>query len=217
MHFTRAKCGRPTWRSRRERWKGCSRSATRSGAAEKREPLTPQRREELLSALDALASRGARVLGVAFRGLEEMPPRHGEIESGLTIIGMVALADPHGRRSRPRSKSAAHAGIRPIMITGDYPLTSQYVAAEIGLTGPGATTLTGEQLARLSESDLDAAVRDVSVFARVTPENKLAIVDALKRKRSCRGDDGRRRERWTCVDARRYRRRDGTHGHRRGA
>lgn len=145
------------------------------------EPLTPPRREKLLTALDRLASGGARVLGVAFRGLAEITSRHGEIENGLTIIGMVALVDP-ARPEVPRAIEVCRtAGIRPIMITGDYPLTSRYVAAEVGLATSDAKTLTGEQLAHLSESELDTAVRDISVFARVTPENKLAIVDALKR------------------------------------
>jgi Ca2+-transporting ATPase len=67
------------------------------------------------------------------------------------------------------------------MITGDYPLTSQYVASEIGLATAGAKMLTGEQLTRLSDADMNSAVRDISVFARVTPEHKLAIVEALQR------------------------------------
>jgi Ca2+-transporting ATPase len=145
------------------------------------EPLTLDRRKELLTALDRLASGGARVLGIAFRGLDEVPLRHGEVEDRLTIIGMVAMVDPARPEVPPAIEVCRTAGIRPIMVTGDYPLTSRYVAAEIGMAATDAKTLTGEQLGRLSETDLDAAVRDVSVFARVSPENKLAIVEALQR------------------------------------
>lgn len=145
------------------------------------EPLCGQRRDEIFAAFDRLASSGARVLGVAFRGLADPEPRLEEAEAGLTIAGMVALADPARPEVPAAIETCRAAGIRPIMITGDHPLTSRYVAAEIGLAAADTRTLTGVQLAALSPESLDAAVRDVSVFARVTPENKLAIVEALQR------------------------------------
>jgi P-type Ca2+ transporter type 2C len=152
-------------------------SAWREGRAE---PLTQDQRKEILSTLDGLAERGLRVLGIAFRPLHAIDLDSGQVERDLIFIGMVGLTDP----ARPEVPAALEvcrrAGIRPIMITGDYPLTSRYVAEQVGLSRT-ARVLTGEQLVHLAASELDKAVQDASVFARVTPEHKLMIVESLQR------------------------------------
>jgi Ca2+-transporting ATPase len=143
-------------------------------------PLTAHRTGEIRDAMDRLAGGGVRVLGIAVRLLHAIEPDADKIERELIFLGLVGLVDP----ARPEVPGAIEvcraAGIRPIMITGDYPLTSRYVAEQIGMA-VGARVRTGEELARLSEPQLDAAVREGSVFARVTPEHKLLIVEALQR------------------------------------
>ncbi len=126
-----------------------------------------------------MASRGRRVLGVAealFHG-GEFPARPSGFS--FTFLGLIALADPV-RPTVPRAvKECYDAGIRVVMITGDYPGTAQSIADEIGLKSPGGV-LTGAQLERLSAAQLRTRAAEVSIFARVVPEQKLALVNALK-------------------------------------
>ncbi len=126
-----------------------------------------------------IAARGRRVLGVAearFRG-GEFPDRPTAFE--FRFLGLIALADPV-RKSVPQAvKECYEAGLRVVMITGDYPGTAQSIANDIGLKSPGGV-LTGEQLENLSSADLRRRVGEVSIFARVIPEQKLALVEALK-------------------------------------
>jgi Ca2+-transporting ATPase len=127
----------------------------------------------------AIAARGRRVLGVAraeFHG-SDFPDR----PDGFTFsfLGLIALADPV-RPTVPQALQECYAaGIRVVMITGDYPGTAQAIAAEIGLRSPGGVS-TGEELQRLDDAQLRARVATVSVFARMLPEQKLALVEALK-------------------------------------
>jgi Ca2+-transporting ATPase len=126
-----------------------------------------------------IAARGRRVLGVAearFRG-GEFPAR--PTEFSFTFLGLIALADPV-RKTVPQAVKECHdAGLRVVMITGDYPGTAQSIARDIGLKSPGGV-LTGEQLENLSGAALRKRVAEVSIFARVIPEQKLALVNALK-------------------------------------
>ena len=126
-----------------------------------------------------IASRGRRVLGVAearFQGGEFPADPTG---FSFRFLGLIALADPV-RATVPQAVGECYdAGIRVVMITGDYPGTAQSIADEIGLKSAGGV-LTGEQLERMSAEQLRARVADVSIFARVVPEQKLALVNALK-------------------------------------
>jgi len=101
------------------------------------------------------------------------------LESDLIFLGLVGMIDP----PRPEVKTAVHtaqtAGIRPIMITGDHPLTARFIAYDLGISGNGRVK-TGENLNQMSPTELAEAVANVSVFARVTPEHKLRIVEALQ-------------------------------------
>ncbi|MBI3158331.1 MAG: cation-translocating P-type ATPase [Chloroflexi bacterium] len=147
------------------------------------QPLDSEWRARIERANNAMAQDGLRVLGVACRRLEALPaqPDEDSIERDLTFIGLVGMIDP----PRPEVKAAVEtcktAGIRPLMITGDHPLTAQRIAEDLGIAGRGQA-LTGRDLSQMSDADLEAALDEVSVFARVSPEHKLRIVEALQRK-----------------------------------
>lgn len=151
------------------------------------EPLNEHWHQKILTDNDQLARNGMRVLGIAFRLLDAgVVDADGKAldsktwEQNLIFIGMVGLIDP----IRPEVKDAVlmcqEAGIRPVMITGDHPLTAQSIARALGIV-PNDRILTGQALAQLSSADLQNQVEDVSVYARVSPQNKLEIVQALQR------------------------------------
>jgi Ca2+-transporting ATPase len=145
------------------------------------EPLTDDWRRRILVANDQLAQSGMRVLGVGFRPMESHSVNgDGDTpERGLIFVGLVGMIDP----PRPEVKEAVltckTAGIRPVMITGDHPLTARHIARELGIAADGHI-LTGRDLARLSVAELEGVVEEVSVYARVSPEHKLKIVQALQ-------------------------------------
>ncbi len=130
---------------------------------------------------DDLAGKGLRVLGVAFRILDEQPSvdQLHAVEESLTFIGMIGLMDP----PRPEAVSAValckRAGIRPVMITGDHPLTAKSISDELGITDGGGI-LTGPELDSISGADLGRVVQTTAVYARVSPGHKLRIVEGLQ-------------------------------------
>ncbi len=148
-----------------------------------REPLNDAWRDHLSAGNDKLAANGMRVLGVAFRCLGPAHPKAEatELERQLTFVGMIGMIDP----PRPEAASAVatckRAGIRPMMITGDHPLTARYIAAQLGISDNG-TVVTGPQLERTSPGELEQLTESVSVYARVSPEHKLRIVEGLHRR-----------------------------------
>ena len=137
-------------------------------------------RSRILRAHDRLAGDGMRVLGVAFRVLGPAPAVE-SVEHELVYVGMLGLIDPPRVEVRDSIAACAAAGIRPVMITGDHPLTARYVASRLGLD-VGGRVVTGAELADTSADDLDAIVATASVFARVSPRHKLQIVEALQRR-----------------------------------
>jgi Ca2+-transporting ATPase len=147
------------------------------------EPLTHVWRKRISDANDELAQSGMRVLGVAFRPLDTVGSNRdlALTERDLIFVGMVGLIDP----ARPEVKDAIvtckAAGVRPVMITGDHPLTARFVARELGIAGVDRI-LTGPDLAEMSVDQLEEQVEDVSVFARVSPEHKLKIVQGLQKR-----------------------------------
>ncbi len=146
-----------------------------------REPLNDAWRDRLTEENDKLAANGMRVLGVAFRCLGPTPPEADELERQLTFVGIIGMIDP----PRPEAASAVatckRAGIRPMMITGDHPLTARYIAAQLGISDNG-TVVTGQQIERISPGELEQLAESVSVYARVSPEHKLRIVEGLHRR-----------------------------------
>jgi Ca2+-transporting ATPase len=155
-------------------------------AGEDRRPLTPERRAEILHTNDALADRALRTLGVAGRwltseGLAEHTPHPDErLEHGLVFLGLIGIIDPPRPEAKEAVARAKRAGIRPLMITGDHPRTASVIAQELGIT-ENDRVLTGEELEKLAPEDGTRRVAEVSVYARVNPEHKLRIIDALRR------------------------------------
>jgi Ca2+-transporting ATPase len=145
------------------------------------EPLSNAWRERIQAANEDLARNGMRVLGVAFRHLDWDPGAAGaEIqEADLTFVGMAGMIDPPRAEVGQAVATCKTAGIRPVMITGDHPLTALAIAKDLQIAS-GDRVLTGAELNRTSEQELEALVQDVSVFARVSPEDKLKIVGALQ-------------------------------------
>lgn len=141
--------------------------------------LDENRLQDLEKANQTLASEGRRVLGFALRTLSELPDSHTEIEEHLGIIGLMAMMDPPRPEAQEAIKICQSAGIRPIMITGDHPLTALKIAQELGIT-KNNLVLTGLEMQHLNQEQLQEKLRDISVFARVSPEHKLLIVTALQ-------------------------------------
>ncbi|MBM3774391.1 MAG: cation-translocating P-type ATPase [Acidobacteria bacterium] len=143
------------------------------------EELTPEWRERVIEEHDRMAADGMRILGAAARWAGSAEP--GGLERGLVFLGAFALMDPPRPEAREAVGRCKEAGIRPVMITGDHPLTARFIARSLGI--PEGRTLTGAELALLSSRDRAQAAREVSLYARVAPEDKLAIVEALQRER----------------------------------
>jgi Ca2+-transporting ATPase len=137
---------------------------------------------EVLAQAQAMAADGLRVIAVASRSAEAWPADcpDAEIESDLALLGLVGLADP------PRSEAAAAvaeclaAGITPVMITGDHPVTAQAIATRIGILQAGEAVMDGAHLSRLEPAQLRESAASVAVYARVSPEQKIRIVEALQ-------------------------------------
>lgn len=148
---------------------------------DKTEPLTQQWEEQIRDRNDRLAGSGTRVLGVAFRPIETIPQpgKEAQVEQDLIFAGLVGMLDP----ARPEAKAAVQtcnqAGIRTVMITGDHPLMARHIAEELEISKNGHY-LTGQDLNKLTLPELEQQVEDVSVYARVSPQQKLTIVEALK-------------------------------------
>ncbi len=148
-------------------------------------PLTAERRAAVLADVDRLAADALRTLAVAYRPLPDGhgPPRGPEaeeLERELVYVGVAGIIDPPRPEARTAIAEAQAAGLRVIMITGDHPITAARIAADLGIVEPGAPTLTGTALEDLDEEGFRRAVAEVSVYARVAPEHKLRIVDALQ-------------------------------------
>jgi calcium-translocating P-type ATPase len=155
---------------------------THERAAGEIRPLTDARRGEVLAAVDRLADDALRTLAVAYRPLPhgDAPVADEQLERELVLLGMVGIIDPPRPEARDAIAEAQLAGVRVIMITGDHPRTAVRIAGDLGLVGDDARVITGTELAALDDVALCEAARDVSVYARVAPEHKLRIVDALQ-------------------------------------
>ncbi len=144
-------------------------------------PLTEELHERILQSNAELAGQGQRVLGVAFRFWDspEIPEDQSILEHEEVFAGMVAMMDPPRPEAKSAVQTARQAGIRPIMITGDHPLTALRIAQDLGIADDDEC-LTGPELAQMSAEDLEPVVGEVDVYARVAPEHKLNIVQALQ-------------------------------------
>lgn len=144
-------------------------------------PMNENWRQRIQTANDQMAQRGMRVLGVTIRPLDNLETGISlQLEEQLVFIGMVGMIDPPRPEVRQAVATAREAGIRPVMITGDHPLTARFIAYDLGISTDGRVK-TGRDLDSIAASELDKIVSEVSVYARVTPEHKLRIVEALQR------------------------------------
>jgi len=146
--------------------------------------MTSDQRDRVLEQNNEMAQRGLRVLGVAMRQLPQQPVEENlnESEQDLTWLGLVGMLDAPRPEVRTAVAQCRQAGIRPVMITGDHPLTARAIAQDLGISTTEESYLTGKELEHLSVEDLEAKVLQVSVYARVAPEHKLRIVQALQRR-----------------------------------
>ena len=140
--------------------------------------------EAARTANDTMSADALRVLAVGYKVLDEVPaePTSEELENGLTFLGLVGMIDP----PRPEAKAAVavcrQAGIKPVMITGDHVVTASAIAKELGILEEGDRAITGAELDQMSDETLDAEVGKISVYARVSPENKIRIVKAWQKR-----------------------------------
>ena len=133
---------------------------------------------------EEMSANALRVLAIGCKEIRSIPqnPTSEELENGLTFIGLVGMIDP----PRPEAKAAVgiccKAGIKPVMITGDHVITASAIAKELGILQPGDRAITGAELDNMTDTQLDSQVEHISVYARVSPENKIRIVKAWQRK-----------------------------------
>jgi len=158
---------------------GSSRDVMVSGS---RAPLDS---DEINRMNEMMASRGLRVLGIAMRRWESVPETLSakEVETGLTLLGLVGMMDPPREEVEQAVSTCKRAGIRPVMITGDHPVTADAIALRLGIRESGENeTITGRDLDKLSDDEFEGQVEDIRVYARVAPEQKLKIVKALQKR-----------------------------------
>lgn len=129
---------------------------------------------------DAMARRALRVLGVAYKDISSLPQDRADLEKNLTFCGLIGMIDP----PRPEVKQAValcrKAGIRPVMITGDHAATAAAIAKDLGILTPDTAVMTGEELNRTDQQQLTRDIYRYAVFARVSPEHKVRIVQAFQ-------------------------------------
>lgn len=147
-------------------------------------PLTGTLRQKVAAANEKMARGALRVLGVAYKELRTHDHVKDEdaAETGLVFAGLAGMIDPPRREARDAIATCRRAGIKTVMITGDHGLTAEAIAGELGIMPRGGQAMSGQQLAMLSDDELDAQVDDVYVYSRVSPEHKLRIVKSLQRK-----------------------------------
>jgi len=145
-------------------------------------PLDDAWRSKIEASNERLARKGMRVLGVGFRLINAIPEIiQTDLEQNITLVGLFGMIDPPRNEVKDAVAIAKTAGIRPIMITGDHPLTAMEIARQLGITANGRV-LTGVELEKITMDELKTMLDDVNVFARVAPEHKLRIVQALQEK-----------------------------------
>ncbi len=145
-------------------------------------PLTKEDIEAVRRVSDAMAASALRVLSFAKRNIADVPDEDdADVEFDLTFIGLAGMIDPPREEVKEAVKTCRDAGIRTVMITGDHKITAVAIAKELGIWRESDTVCTGTELDSMSDADYDKAVATTSVYARVTPEQKLNIVQSLKR------------------------------------
>ena len=157
---------------------------TRELVGEESRPLAAERRAAIAKANRELAAEALRTLGIAYRSLPkeafDVTEVDETVEEELVFLGLIGMIDPPRDEAKDAVARTRSAGIRPIMITGDHPLTAAVIAKELGIVDD-ARAVAGSEIESMDDAALDRTVREVSVYARVNPEHKLRIVQALQR------------------------------------
>jgi Ca2+-transporting ATPase len=144
--------------------------------------LTEGDKEEILEQNIRFSENGLRVLAFAYKEVEDDHVLSLNSENGFIFIGLISMVDPPREESKEAVADAKRAGIRPVMITGDHKITATAIAAQIGIFESGDMAVTGAELDAMTDEELDANIARTSVYARVSPENKIRIVDAWQRR-----------------------------------
>ena len=145
--------------------------------------LTNEDKDKIKDYCVTMSSKGLRLLGFAMKNIKTLPKEGDMIEEDLTFIGIMGIIDPPRVEVKHAINTCHEAGIRVIMITGDHKLTATAIAKDLGIYKKGDLVVDGEELSRMSDLKLRNTIKDISVFARVTPQDKLRIVNALKKKK----------------------------------
>ena len=146
--------------------------------------MTETDKERIIKANGSMAGKALRILAVAIRDIQEVPenPTSEDMENGMVFVGLVGMIDPPRPEVKEAVRVCAEAGIRPIMITGDHRDTAAAIAKELGIVKSEDEVITGSELNKISEDEFDTLVAKYSVYARVSPEHKVRIVNAWKKK-----------------------------------
>lgn len=144
--------------------------------------LTEADREEIAKRNMEFSQNGLRVLAFAYKEVGDDDVLCLQSETGYIFLGLIAMVDPPREESKAAVTDAKRAGIRPVMITGDHKITATAIAKQIGIFEDGDLALTGQELDAMSDEELDKKIDKISVYARVSPENKIRIVDAWQNK-----------------------------------
>ena len=154
---------------------------TRCDSVQRGDQNQPINAAEQLDIAQSLAAEGHRVLAFAYRRLDRMPADLETTETEMTLLGFVGLVDPPRPEARAAIAECKHAGIVPVMITGDHLQTALRIARQLNIAGDDSDVMTGKELSTLTDEQLDKRVRQARVYARVDPEQKIRIVRALQR------------------------------------
>ena len=132
---------------------------------------------------EELSQNALRVIAIAYKEIKEMPdnPTTDKLENDLKFMGLVGMIDPPREEAKVAVATCLKAGIKPVMITGDHIVTACAIAKELGIMQEGDLALTGSQLSLMSDNELDTKIKNISVFARVSPEDKIRVVKAWQR------------------------------------
>ncbi|MBR4308614.1 MAG: calcium-translocating P-type ATPase, PMCA-type [Oscillospiraceae bacterium] len=131
---------------------------------------------------DEMSACALRVISVAYKEIEALPEDLSTLEQGLHFYGLLGMIDPPRPEAAEAVRTCLRAGIKPVMITGDHVVTASAIAKSLGILQPGQRAITGAELDAMTEEELDAQVEQISVYARVSPENKIRIVKAWQKK-----------------------------------
>lgn len=148
----------------------------------KRLELSREEKDRIIKANNQMAGEALRVLAIAYRPFGSRIKGEGlaRFENNLVFLGLVGLIDPPRKEAYQAVSSCYQAGIRPIMVTGDHKLTARIIAEDLGIIKADEAVLTGEELSKMDFEELKETVKDVQVYARISPEDKLRIVRALR-------------------------------------